>query len=273
MILFCLCLTSLSIIISRSVHVAAIWLHSFLWLCHIPLYICTPSLIYFLSCLSATSAILKAEQTLYSGYYEIPILVKDSFNRACELPQVVELRACGCDGKHGCWSSGATDVSAGAASSVTSVSVPDGQTEASNVGMGSTGIGMITMGVLLLLRKYWIKSLFSAVLQNKNVIRFTGMAISFQYLWQCLWKSGNKQWDWYGHVTCSIMVSKNIHWKDKCWRCNSNTLATWREEPTHWKRPWYWERLRVGGEGGDRGWDGWMASPTQWTWVWANSGR
>ena len=40
-----------------------------------------------------------------------------------------------------------------------------------------------------------------------------------------------------------------------------------------WKRPWYWERLRAGGEGDDRGWYGWMASPTQWTWVWANSRR
>ena len=37
-----------------------------------------------------------------------------------------------------------------------------------------------------------------------------------------------------------------------------------------WKRPWRWERLRAGGEGDDRGWDGWMASPTQWTWVWVN---
>ena len=206
MIFFFLCLTSLSIIISRSVHVAAIWLHSFLWLCDIPLYICTPSLIYFLSCFSATSAILKAEQTLYSGYYEIPVLVRDSFNRACELPQIIELRACDCDINHMCLSSGTTGVSTGDGSSVTSVSVTDNQTEASNVGMGSTGIGMITMGVLLLLRKYWIKSLFSAVLQNKTVIRFTGMAISFWYLWQCLWKSGNKQWDWYGHITCSVMV-------------------------------------------------------------------
>ena len=41
----------------------------------------------------------------------------------------------------------------------------------------------------------------------------------------------------------------------------------------HWKRPWYWERLRAGGEGCDRGWDGWMASSTQWTWVWVNSRR
>ena len=36
-------------------------------------------------------------------------------------------------------------------------------------------------------------------------------------------------------------------------------------------RPWCWERLKTG-EGDDRGWDGWMASPTQWTWVWVNSG-
>ena len=62
----------------------------------------------------------------------------------------------------------------------------------------------------------------------------------------------------------------NIHWKDWCW--NSNTLATSCEELTHWKRPWRWERLMAGGEGDDRGWDNWMASPTQWTWVWVNSG-
>ena len=40
---------------------------------------------------------------------------------------------------------------------------------------------------------------------------------------------------------------------------------------THWKRPWCWERLKVGTEGVDRGWDGWMASLTWWTWVWVNS--
>ena len=55
------------------------------------------------------------------------------------------------------------------------------------------------------------------------------------------------------------------------WSSSSTTLATWCEEPTHWKRPWCWERLRTRGEGGDRGWDGWMASPTQWTWVWVSS--
>ena len=50
-----------------------------------------------------------------------------------------------------------------------------------------------------------------------------------------------------------------------------NTLATSCEELTHLKRPWCWERLRAGGEGANRGWDGWMASPTQWTWVWVDS--
>ena len=40
------------------------------------------------------------------------------------------------------------------------------------------------------------------------------------------------------------------------WSWNSNTLATWCEELTHWKRPWCWERLKAGGEEGNRGWDG-----------------
>ena len=48
-------------------------------------------------------------------------------------------------------------------------------------------------------------------------------------------------------------------------------LAIWCEKLTHSKRPWWWERLKAGGEGDDRGWDGWMASLTQWTWVWVNS--
>ena len=48
-------------------------------------------------------------------------------------------------------------------------------------------------------------------------------------------------------------------------KLNSNTLATWCEELTHWERPWCWERLKEGGEEDDRGWDGWMASLTQWT--------
>ena len=62
-----------------------------------------------------------------------------------------------------------------------------------------------------------------------------------------------------------------VHWKDWCWSWNCNTLATWCKELAHLKRPWCWERLRAGGEGDDRGWDSWMTSPTQWTWVQVNS--
>ena len=66
-----------------------------------------------------------------------------------------------------------------------------------------------------------------------------------------------------------------------CWSSNFKCILhilhlycpTWCNEPIHWKRPWCWERLRAGGEGGHKGWVVWMASPTQSTWVWANSGR
>ena len=56
-------------------------------------------------------------------------------------------------------------------------------------------------------------------------------------------------------------------------KLSSNTLAIRCEKLTQWKRLWYWENLNVGGEGDERGWDGWMASQTQGTWVWANSGK
>ena len=60
-------------------------------------------------------------------------------------------------------------------------------------------------------------------------------------------------------------------WKEWCWSWNSSTLATSCEELTPWKRLWCWEGLRAG-EGDNRGWDGWMASLTRWTWVRVNSG-
>ena len=79
-------------------------------------------------------------------------------------------------------------------------------------------------------------------------------------------------WTARGSNQCILKeISPNIHWKDWCRSWSSNTLATWCKELTHLKRPWCWERLKVGGEGDDRGWDGWMASPTRWTWVWVNS--
>ena len=54
-----------------------------------------------------------------------------------------------------------------------------------------------------------------------------------------------------------------------CWSWSSHTSATWWEELTHWKSPWCWEWLKAAGEGDNRGLDGWMASLTWWTWVWA----
>ena len=68
-------------------------------------------------------------------------------------------------------------------------------------------------------------------------------------------------------------ISPEYSLEGLCWSWSSNTLANWCEELTHWKRPWCWERLRVRGEVGLRGWGGWMVSLTQWTWIWTNSGR
>ena len=73
------------------------------------------------------------------------------------------------------------------------------------------------------------------------------------WYWRRLWKSLG----WQGDPTCPSYRRSvlSVHWEDWCWICNSNTLATWCKELTHWKRLWYWERLRAR-EGGGRGWDG-----------------
>ena len=65
---------------------------------------------------------------------------------------------------------------------------------------------------------------------------------------------------------------KANHWRGWCWNWSSKTLATGHEELTHWKRHWWWERLKAA-EGDDREWNGWMTSPTQGTRVWASSRR
>ena len=70
-----------------------------------------------------------------------------------------------------------------------------------------------------------------------------------------------------------FITFSNTHWKDSCWSWGSNTLATWFEEPAHWKRPWRWERLKAKREEGSRGWDSYIAAPTQWILIWANSRR
>ena len=67
---------------------------------------------------------------------------------------------------------------------------------------------------------------------------------------------GNQSWIFIGR-TDDAKAETPMHWLP--------------EELTHWKRLCYWKRLKAGGERDDRGWDGWMASPTRWTWVWASS--
>ena len=63
-------------------------------------------------------------------------------------------------------------------------------------------------------------------------------------------------------VRRSHQSTLNIHWKHYCWGWSTNILANWWEEPTHWKRPWCWERLRArGGDRGSRGWR-WLDSIT-----------
>ena len=69
----------------------------------------------------------------------------------------------------------------------------------------------------------------------------------------------------------SILKEINPEYSLEGLKLKLQSLAPWCKELTHWKRSWCWKRLRTGGEEGDRGWDGWMAPPTQWTWVWANS--
>ena len=64
------------------------------------------------------------------------------------------------------------------------------------------------------------------------------------------------------------LMLKLFNW---CWSWNSNPLATWCKELTHWKKPWCWERLKAGGKGDDRGWDSLISLPTPWTWVSASS--
>ncbi|XP_036273459.1 desmoglein-4 [Pipistrellus kuhlii] len=103
---------------------------------------------------NATSALLTAGQPLSAGAYQIPILVKDSLNRECELPQTVRIEACDCDVSQTCLHSATPGVSTGDGSSVTGDIdglVPGDRIEGSNVGLGPAGIGMIALGLLLLL--------------------------------------------------------------------------------------------------------------------------
>ena len=118
-----------------------------------------------------------------------------------------------------------------------------------------------------------------------------GFSSSHVWMWELVYKESWVLKNWCFELWCwrrllrvpwttrisnqSILkeISPGCSLEGWCWSWNSNTLATWCEELTHLKRPWCWERLKVEGEGDNRGWDGWMASLTQWTWVWVGSGN
>ena len=117
--------------------------------------------------------------------------------------------------------------------------------------------------------------IFPVVMYECELVHKEGWALKKWCFWICAvedsWQSLGQQ----GYQTSQSWRKStlNIHWKDWCWSWISNTLVTWWEEPTYWKRLWCWEGLRARGKVGDRGWDGWMASLTWWTWVWANCRR
>ena len=101
-------------------------------------------------------------------------------------------------------------------------------------------------------------------------------------------------WFWYKYGSCCIWIRLMFFQQRVPWTARRSTQSMlkeinpgysleglmlklqnfghlmWRADSL--KRPWCWERLKAGGEGDDRGWDGWMESPTQWTWVWVGSG-
>ena len=92
-------------------------------------------------------------------------------------------------------------------------------------------------------------------------------------LTECWRTDAFKLWCWIARSNWSMLKEINPEYSLENWFWSSNILDTWFKQLTHWKRPWCWERLRAGGEGDDRVWNCWMASFSQWTWVWAKSGR
>ena len=123
---------------------------------------------------------------------------------------------------------------------------------------------------------------------NVNLIKAMVFSSSHVWLLESDYKESWEQknlWFW----TVGLERTLRVHWTKTRWnqsilkqinpecsleglmlKLKLQYLGTWYEELTPWKRPWCWERLKAE-EGGDRGWEGWMASPTQWTWVWASS--
>ena len=93
-------------------------------------------------------------------------------------------------------------------------------------------------------------------LKNKHILSNCGTGEDF---WESLDSKEMKPVSPKGNPRKSTL---NIHWKDWCWSWSSNTLATWCEDLTYWKRTRCWEKLRAGGEAGTEdemvGWHHWL---------------
>ena len=110
----------------------------------------------------------------------------------------------------------------------------------------------------------------SADLLTPDLLIFEGKPETQTFMWEL--------WSFESPLDCKEI--QPVHPKgDQSWVFIGSTdveaetpksMATSCEELTHWQRPWCWEGLWAGGEGDNRGWDGWMASLTWWSWVWVN---
>ena len=94
-----------------------------------------------------------------------------------------------------------------------------------------------------------------------SIFFHTDKVASFFELWE---GKGPNGWVHFSRIQipaiCPLAYFKltlETHWKDWCWSWSSNILVTPCQQPTHWKRPWKWEKLKAKGEEGNRGWDGW----------------
>ena len=119
--------------------------------------------------------------------------------------------------------------------------------------------------------------LLKYILKNKEQTMFISSFTppvymsNFIFVFPYLWLSKSINGFFFAYLFGSPLLKLQKCPSSTLTHVNSSTLATWCEELTHLKISWCWERLRAGGEGDDRGWDGWMASLTRWAWVWVNS--
>ena len=95
-----------------------------------------------------------------------------------------------------------------------------------------------------------------------------GYGFSSSHLW--MWELDYKE-SWALKYWCfwTVVLKKTL---ESPLDCHPKGIIHPKGELTFWKGSWCWERLKAGRKGEDRGWDGWMASPTRWTWIWVGSG-